>query len=166
MSTVGMQFTSDKQTPSLKITTRSNHRLLHFQFGLPACTWPFCLSALTFLHLTTETKKIFKLPLAKVTYPEKNLGFFWNMKKEERQERAQQEKEELERQQQAAEQEMVLSEKEQLRIHLERMEEGNADRLEARGDGTGSHGAADEGGSEQEVKWNTDVEQVTCANCA
>lgn len=54
------------------------------QFGLPACTWPFCLSALTFLLITTETKNIHKLPLAKVTYPEKNLIYFWKMKKEER----------------------------------------------------------------------------------
>jgi len=54
------------------------------QFGLPACTWPFCLSALTFLLITTETKNIHKLPLAKVTYPEKNLIYYWKMKKEER----------------------------------------------------------------------------------
>lgn len=54
------------------------------QFGLPACTWPFCLSALTFLLITTETSTIYKLPLAKVTYPEKNLIYFWKMKKEER----------------------------------------------------------------------------------
>ncbi|XP_064152825.1 urea transporter 2 [Anguilla rostrata] len=53
-------------------------------FGLPACTWPFCLSALTFLLITTETKTIFKLPLAKVTYPEKNLRYFWNLKKAEK----------------------------------------------------------------------------------
>ncbi|XP_056602449.1 urea transporter 2 [Triplophysa dalaica] len=53
-------------------------------FGLPACTWPFCLSALTFLLITTETSAIYKLPLAKVTYPEKNLIYFWKMKKEER----------------------------------------------------------------------------------
>lgn len=52
-------------------------------FGLPACTWPFCLSALTFLLITTETKAVYKLPLAKVTYPEKNLIYFWKMKKEE-----------------------------------------------------------------------------------
>ncbi|KAJ8285499.1 hypothetical protein GJAV_G00027490 [Gymnothorax javanicus] len=50
-------------------------------FGLPACTWPFCLSALTFLLITTESKAIYKLPLAKVTYPEKNLCYFWKMKK-------------------------------------------------------------------------------------
>ncbi|KAL0192812.1 hypothetical protein M9458_011108, partial [Cirrhinus mrigala] len=48
------------------------------------CTWPFCLSALTFLLITTEIKNIHKLPLAKVTYPEKNLIYFWKMKKEER----------------------------------------------------------------------------------
>ncbi|XP_017546569.1 urea transporter 2 isoform X2 [Pygocentrus nattereri] len=56
-------------------------------FSLPACTWPFCLSALTFLLITTETKTIYKLPLAKVAYPEKNLIYFWKMKKEERAEK-------------------------------------------------------------------------------
>uniref|UniRef100_A0A8C1VWF7 Solute carrier family 14 member 2 n=1 Tax=Cyprinus carpio TaxID=7962 RepID=A0A8C1VWF7_CYPCA len=53
-------------------------------FGLPACTWPFCLSALTFLLITMKIKNIYKLPLAKVTYPEKNLIYFWKMKKEKR----------------------------------------------------------------------------------
>ncbi|XP_053466212.1 urea transporter 2-like isoform X2 [Ictalurus furcatus] len=56
-------------------------------FGLPACTWPFCLSALTFLLITTETKTIYKLPLAKVTYPEENLMFYRKMKKEEKAEK-------------------------------------------------------------------------------
>uniref|UniRef100_H3DD80 Solute carrier family 14 member 2 n=1 Tax=Tetraodon nigroviridis TaxID=99883 RepID=H3DD80_TETNG len=64
-------------------------------FGLPACTWPFCLSALTFLLLTTETNKIYKLPLAKVNYPEKNLAFYY-----------------------------IFNEKEQLRLQLQLMEEG------------------------------------------
>ncbi|KAI5613224.1 urea transporter 1, partial [Silurus asotus] len=53
-------------------------------FGLPACTWPFCLSALTFLLFTTETKAIYKLPLARVTYPEKNFMFYRKRKKEEK----------------------------------------------------------------------------------
>ncbi|KAG5280988.1 hypothetical protein AALO_G00066220 [Alosa alosa] len=65
-------------------------------FGLPACTWPFCLSALTFLLITTETNKIFKLPLAKVTYPEKNLHHFWKMKKAEKAEKLKKEQEEKE----------------------------------------------------------------------
>ncbi|XP_070760128.1 urea transporter 2 isoform X1 [Enoplosus armatus] len=89
-------------------------------FGLPACTWPFCLSALTFLLLTTGTNKIFKLPLAKVTYPEKNLGFFWKLKKMEKAEKEKKERE----QQKAIEEEVILNEKEQLRLELERMEEG------------------------------------------
>ncbi|MCJ8746838.1 hypothetical protein PDJAM_G00146460 [Pangasius djambal] len=53
-------------------------------FGLPACTWPFCLSVLTFLLITTEVKTIYKLPLAIVTYPENNLMFYCKMKKEEK----------------------------------------------------------------------------------
>ncbi|XP_067401725.1 urea transporter 2-like [Emydura macquarii macquarii] len=40
--------------------------------GLPACTWPFCFSALLFLLLTTNNSAIYKLPLCKVTYPEAN----------------------------------------------------------------------------------------------
>ncbi|XP_060762983.1 urea transporter 2 isoform X3 [Neoarius graeffei] len=64
-------------------------------FGLPACTWPFCLSALTFLLITTETKTIYKLPLAKVNYPEKNLMIYMKMKKEEKAEKVKTVKEEV-----------------------------------------------------------------------
>lgn len=92
------------------------------QFGLPACTWPFCLSALTFLLLTTETNKIFKLPLAKVSYPEKNLGFYWKMKRQEKAEKVRLEKE----RERAILEENVLNAKEQLRLQLELMEEGKA----------------------------------------
>ncbi|KAM9858312.1 urea transporter 2 isoform 1-T1 [Aulostomus maculatus] len=90
-------------------------------FGLPACTWPFCLSALTFLLITTGTNRIFKLPLAKVTYPEKNLRFFWKLKKQEKMEAERKEKED---QQRAIEDVQIQNEKEQLRLELERMEEG------------------------------------------
>ncbi|XP_038559820.1 urea transporter 2-like [Micropterus salmoides] len=96
------------------------------RFGLPACTWPFCLSALTFLLLTTGTNKIFKLPLAKVTYPEKNLCFFWKLKKQEKMEKAENEKKDSKELQKAIEEEVILNEKEQLRLEqmrLERMEE-------------------------------------------
>ncbi|XP_006007026.1 urea transporter 2 [Latimeria chalumnae] len=41
-------------------------------FSLPACTLPFCLSTLLFLLLTTNNRRIYKLPLCKVTYPEAN----------------------------------------------------------------------------------------------
>ncbi|KAM9394035.1 urea transporter 2 isoform 1-T1 [Pholidichthys leucotaenia] len=91
------------------------------RFGLPACTWPFCLSALTFLLLTTETKRIFKLPLVKVTYPEKNLRFFWKLKKAEKERMV---KEEQER---AVKEEIMLTEKEHLEIDLTRTEEGIAE---------------------------------------
>ncbi|XP_048874619.1 urea transporter 2-like isoform X1 [Brienomyrus brachyistius] len=50
-------------------------------FGLPAYTWPFCLSALTFLLVTMETQTIHRLPLSKVSYPEKNLRYFREMRK-------------------------------------------------------------------------------------
>ncbi|XP_076007188.1 urea transporter 2 [Genypterus blacodes] len=93
-------------------------------FGLPACTWPFCLSALTFLLITTEAKKIFKLPLAKVNYPEKNLGFYWKLIKQEKKEKTEKEKKEKEEQQKTLQEQERLNEKEQLRLELERMEGG------------------------------------------
>ncbi|NXQ46223.1 UT2 protein, partial [Catharus fuscescens] len=53
-------------------------------FGVPPGTWPFCLSALTFLLMTTNSSGICKLPLAKVTYPEANRAYYLMMKKHER----------------------------------------------------------------------------------
>ncbi|XP_057554910.1 urea transporter 2 [Hippopotamus amphibius kiboko] len=50
-------------------------------FGLPPCTWPFCLSALTFLLLTTNNPAIYKLPLSKVTYPEANRIYYLSQEK-------------------------------------------------------------------------------------
>lgn len=89
------------------------------------------------------------------------------MKKEEKKEKAEREKEESERQQRAAAQEAMLSEKEQLRIQLEKMEEGGADCPVSKGEGPVLHEAAVEGGgSEKEVKGLSDLEQVTCADCA
>lgn len=46
------------------------------QVGLPACTWPFCLSTLLFLLLTTNNYNIYKMPLSKVTYSEENRLFY------------------------------------------------------------------------------------------
>lgn len=85
-----------------------------FQFGLPACTWPFCLSALTFLLLTTGAARIFKLPLAKVTYPEKNLCYYWHLRKDEKAE------EEAAQKKKAADE--PPGEKEVLRIEIESRE--------------------------------------------
>uniref|UniRef100_A0A8C7SGL9 Solute carrier family 14 member 2 n=1 Tax=Oncorhynchus mykiss TaxID=8022 RepID=A0A8C7SGL9_ONCMY len=87
-------------------------------FGLPACTWPFCLSALTFLLFTTETNTIFKLPLANVAYPERNLRFFWKLRKKEKLER--EEKERDEEKWRVKEQELLGNDKEVLR--MERMD--------------------------------------------
>ncbi|XP_058412549.1 urea transporter 2 [Diceros bicornis minor] len=53
-------------------------------FGLPPCTWPFCLSALTFLLLTTNNSAIYKLPLSKVTYPEANRIYYLSQEKNRR----------------------------------------------------------------------------------
>ncbi|KAL6096705.1 slc14a2 [Pungitius sinensis] len=40
--------------------------------ALPACTWPFCLSTLIFLLISSETPAICRLPLSAVSYPEEN----------------------------------------------------------------------------------------------
>uniref|UniRef100_A0A8D1QVH7 Urea transporter 1 n=1 Tax=Sus scrofa TaxID=9823 RepID=A0A8D1QVH7_PIG len=53
-------------------------------FGLPPCTWPFCLSALTFLLLKTNNPTIYKLPLSKVTYPEANRIYYLSQEKNRR----------------------------------------------------------------------------------
>ncbi|XP_068559667.1 urea transporter 2 [Cebidichthys violaceus] len=134
-------------------------------FGLPACTWPFCLSAITFLLLTTGTKKIFKLPLAKVTYPEKNLGFFWKLKKQEKMKKA--EKERIEREKNTNKEEMILNEKEQLRLELERLEENRAasEASDSKDDGTPVEGYAP--GVEQKVAEDirhVDLTEVTVAD--
>ncbi|XP_063051189.1 urea transporter 2 isoform X2 [Engraulis encrasicolus] len=96
-------------------------------FGLPACTWPFCLSALTFLQVTTETDTIFKLPLAKVTYPEKNLRFFWKMKKAEKAEKLKKEQEEEEARKGKKGEGGEKSEKEELKLDIMRSEGVAAD---------------------------------------
>ncbi|XP_041816635.1 urea transporter 1-like [Chelmon rostratus] len=40
--------------------------------ALPACTWPFCLSAFIFLLISSEIPAICRLPLSAVSYPEEN----------------------------------------------------------------------------------------------
>uniref|UniRef100_A0A674F299 Solute carrier family 14 member 2 n=1 Tax=Salmo trutta TaxID=8032 RepID=A0A674F299_SALTR len=104
-------------------------------FGLPACTWPFCLSALTFLLFTTETNTIFKLPLANVAYPERNLRFFWKLRKKEKLEREEKEREEEKKRDEekwrAKEQELLGNDKEVLR--MERMDgKENGDAMEGK----------------------------------
>ncbi|XP_051893141.1 urea transporter 2-like isoform X2 [Pristis pectinata] len=51
--------------------------------GLPACTWPFCLSTTLFLLMTSNNKAIYKLPLIRVTCPEENRKFYKEMRKHE-----------------------------------------------------------------------------------
>ncbi|XP_030824308.1 urea transporter 2-like [Camarhynchus parvulus] len=53
-------------------------------FGVASGTWPFCLSALTFLLMTTNHSGICRLPLSKVTYPEANRAYYLMMKKHEK----------------------------------------------------------------------------------
>ncbi|XP_072108547.1 urea transporter 2-like isoform X2 [Mobula birostris] len=52
-------------------------------FGLPACTWPFCLSTTVFLLMKSNHKDIYKLALCEVTYPEKNRKIYLEMKETE-----------------------------------------------------------------------------------
>nr|XP_013803988.1 PREDICTED: urea transporter 2-like [Apteryx mantelli mantelli] len=53
-------------------------------FGLPSGTWSFCLSALTFLLITTNNSAIYKLPLSKVTYPEANRAYYLKVKRHQK----------------------------------------------------------------------------------
>ncbi|XP_062898937.1 urea transporter 2 isoform X1 [Mobula hypostoma] len=46
------------------------------QVGLPGCTWPFCLSTILFLLMTSNNKAIYKLPLIRVTSPEENRKYY------------------------------------------------------------------------------------------
>nr|XP_017199629.1 urea transporter 2 [Oryctolagus cuniculus] len=51
--------------------------------GVPSGTWPFCVSSLIFLLMTTNNPAIYKLPLSKVTYPEANRIYYLTMKSSE-----------------------------------------------------------------------------------
>ncbi|XP_008592090.1 PREDICTED: urea transporter 2-like, partial [Galeopterus variegatus] len=51
--------------------------------GVPPGTWPFCLSTLVFLLLTTNNPTIYKLPLSHVTYPEANRIYYLTVKSSE-----------------------------------------------------------------------------------
>ncbi|XP_071755786.2 urea transporter 2 isoform X1 [Centroberyx gerrardi] len=135
-------------------------------FGLPACTWPFCLSAITFLLITTETKKIFKLPLAKVNYPEKNLGFYWKLKKQEKMEKQEKERKEREEQQKAVEEANILNEKEQLKLEFERMEEGKlmSDASEGQNEDTDIEDFVSEVGQQVTEEEETTKNEDTVAN--
>uniref|UniRef100_A0A8C6Y6U3 Urea transporter n=1 Tax=Naja naja TaxID=35670 RepID=A0A8C6Y6U3_NAJNA len=77
----GMFYALTWQTFALAITFLTDADVFMFQFGLPIGTWPFCLSSLTFLLLTTSNEAIFKLPLSKVTYPEANRAYYVERKK-------------------------------------------------------------------------------------
>ncbi|XP_069370006.1 urea transporter 2-like isoform X2 [Paralichthys olivaceus] len=52
--------------------TSASSRLMSV-LALPACTWPFCLSTLIFLLVSSEIPAICRLPLSVVSYPEENL---------------------------------------------------------------------------------------------
>ncbi|XP_040928979.1 LOW QUALITY PROTEIN: urea transporter 1-like [Betta splendens] len=52
--------------------------------ALPACTWPFCLSTLIFLLISSETPAICRLPLSVVSYPEENLRYQRQLKASEK----------------------------------------------------------------------------------
>ncbi|XP_047425493.1 urea transporter 2-like isoform X2 [Mugil cephalus] len=52
--------------------------------ALPACTWPFCLSALIFLLVSSEIPAICRLPLSVVSYPEENRRYWRRLKAPEK----------------------------------------------------------------------------------
>lgn len=84
------------------------------------------------------------------------------MKKQEKKEKAEKEREEKERQQKAIEEEIMLNEKAQQRINLEKMEKGNVEKEE-------SHVSNDEpvlteGGTETEQNGPNDLRESTVAD--
>ncbi|KAL7377016.1 hypothetical protein ABVT39_019942 [Epinephelus coioides] len=58
--------------------------------ALPACTWPFCLSTLIFLLISSEIPAICRLPLSVVSYPEENRRYQRQLKASEKARRSQQ----------------------------------------------------------------------------
>ncbi|PWA26614.1 hypothetical protein CCH79_00001040 [Gambusia affinis] len=52
--------------------------------ALPACTWPFCLSTLIFLLLSSENPAICRLPLSAVSYPEQNRHYLRQLRMSEK----------------------------------------------------------------------------------
>ncbi|XP_037609276.1 urea transporter 1-like isoform X1 [Sebastes umbrosus] len=58
--------------------------------ALPACTWPFCLSTLIFLLISTEITAICRLPLSAVSYPEENRRYRRQLKASEEAQHSQQ----------------------------------------------------------------------------
>ncbi|KAG7241177.1 hypothetical protein INR49_025920 [Caranx melampygus] len=58
--------------------------------ALPACTWPFCLSTLIFLLISSEIPAICRLPLSVVSYPEENRRYQRQLKASERAQHSQQ----------------------------------------------------------------------------
>ncbi|GLD51595.1 urea transporter 1 [Lates japonicus] len=61
-----------------------------FQLALPACTWPFCLSTLIFLLISSEIPAICRLPLSVVSYPEENWRYQRQLKASEKAQHSQQ----------------------------------------------------------------------------
>ncbi|XP_069025783.1 urea transporter 1-like isoform X2 [Embiotoca jacksoni] len=58
--------------------------------ALPACTWPFCLSTLIFLLISSEIPAICRLPLPVVSYPEENRRYRRQLKASEKAQHSQQ----------------------------------------------------------------------------
>ncbi|XP_034566073.1 urea transporter 2-like [Notolabrus celidotus] len=58
--------------------------------ALPACTWPFCLSTLIFLLISSEIRAICRLPLSVVSYPEENRRYQRRLEASEKAQQSQQ----------------------------------------------------------------------------
>lgn len=61
-----------------------------FQLALPACTWPFCLSTLISLLISSEIPAICRLPLSVVFYPEVNCCYQRQLKASKKAQHSQQ----------------------------------------------------------------------------
>uniref|UniRef100_A0A8C9YUG1 Urea transporter n=1 Tax=Sander lucioperca TaxID=283035 RepID=A0A8C9YUG1_SANLU len=80
--------------------------------ALPACTWPFCLSTLIFLLISSEIPAICRLPLSVVSYPEKNRRYQRQLKASEKVQHSQQ---------QHSQEEAMLKENGRAALHKERL---------------------------------------------
>uniref|UniRef100_A0A3B3IM31 Urea transporter n=1 Tax=Oryzias latipes TaxID=8090 RepID=A0A3B3IM31_ORYLA len=81
----GVFYIPAKLTPTLLIpaffcayVSSATSKLM--SLSLPACTWPFCLSTLIFLLLSSENPALCRLPLAAVSYPEENRRYLRQLK--------------------------------------------------------------------------------------
>uniref|UniRef100_A0A3Q3ME09 Urea transporter n=1 Tax=Mastacembelus armatus TaxID=205130 RepID=A0A3Q3ME09_9TELE len=77
----GVFYVITWQTHLLALICGKNNKQYLLLLALPACTWPFCLSTLIFLLISSEIPAICRLPLSVVSYPEENRRYQRQLKK-------------------------------------------------------------------------------------